>query len=71
VDAEFTPQFEFGHQKHNHAMSCGKMPLVWCGHGYALNTCTHGCTICYHGLWDQDCFVCMREAMDTVIVIDG
>jgi hypothetical protein len=65
-NSEYMPQFQFEHEKHNHAMLCGKLPVVCCGHGFPLVSCTLGCTICYHGLWDQDCYLCLSDAMAAV-----
>ena len=55
LDAEYMPG-----RTHTHALVCGMSLPVWCGHAHPLLCCSRGCTTCQHGLWDQDCFLCMR-----------
>jgi hypothetical protein len=48
----------------NHGLTCGKSLPVWCGHGVALlltkREICH-CKMCEHGMWAEDCFICIAE----------
>ena len=56
----------------SHATTCCRSLPVWCGHGKAL-LCSPpcGCTMCMHGMWSEDCFICItNKHNDSVIKID-